>query len=117
MRFIASVVCLLLALVAPPLWAADRLDTVPRVAVVSAFEPEWRVLKASLADANRNAGEAVGAGDEGSGDDGASHCSGALVAVGDGSTVGSGVGCGLPKAEPASRPKESRARMAVPRST
>ena len=51
MRFIASVVCLLLALVAPPLGAADRLDSVPRVAVVSAFEPEWTRLKASLAEA------------------------------------------------------------------
>ena len=51
MRIIASVMCLLLALVAPPLRAADRLDTVPRVAVVSAFEPEWKVLKAGLAEA------------------------------------------------------------------
>jgi adenosylhomocysteine nucleosidase len=51
MRFIASVVCLLLALVAPPLGAADRLDSVPRVAVVCAFEPEWKVLKASLGEA------------------------------------------------------------------
>jgi adenosylhomocysteine nucleosidase len=51
MRFLASIVCLLLALVAPPLEAADRLDAVPRVAVVSAFEPEWTLLKAGLADA------------------------------------------------------------------
>lgn len=51
MRLIGSVVCLLLALVAPPLGAADRLDGVPRVAVMSAFEPEWKVLKASLGEA------------------------------------------------------------------
>ena len=51
MRFIAPILCLLLTLLALPLRAADRLDTVPRVAVVSAFEPEWKVLKASLADA------------------------------------------------------------------
>jgi adenosylhomocysteine nucleosidase len=51
MRFVASIVCLLLALVAPPLEAADRLDAVPRVAVVSAFEPEWTLLKAGLAEA------------------------------------------------------------------
>ena len=50
MRFIAPVLCLLLALLAPPLRAADRLDTVPRVAVVSAFEPEWKVLKANLGE-------------------------------------------------------------------
>ncbi|HEX9328914.1 MAG TPA: 5'-methylthioadenosine/S-adenosylhomocysteine nucleosidase [Reyranella sp.] len=51
MRFIAPVVCLLLTLLALPLRATDRLDTVPRVAVVSAFEPEWKVLKAGLAEA------------------------------------------------------------------
>ena len=28
--------------------AADRLDSTPRVAVISAFEPEWKVLKAAL---------------------------------------------------------------------
>ena len=50
MRFFALVLCLL-TLLALPLRAADRLDTVPRVAVVSAFEPEWKTLKASVADA------------------------------------------------------------------
>ena len=40
-----------MTLLALPLRAADRLDTVPRVAVVSAFEPEWKILKASVADA------------------------------------------------------------------
>ena len=34
-----------------PASAADRLDPVPRIAVVSAFEPEWKVLKASLGEA------------------------------------------------------------------
>ena len=50
MRIIVPVLCLLLSL-ATPLRAADRLDAVPRVAVVSAFEPEWKILKASVADA------------------------------------------------------------------
>jgi adenosylhomocysteine nucleosidase len=54
MRSIVCVLGLLLTFAAP-LRAADpgpgRLDTVPRVAVVSAFEPEWKVLKASLGDA------------------------------------------------------------------
>jgi adenosylhomocysteine nucleosidase len=51
MRFAASILCLLLAHLALPLRAADRLDAVPRVAVISAFEPEWKVLKQSLGDA------------------------------------------------------------------
>jgi adenosylhomocysteine nucleosidase len=51
MRVAGLILCLLLALLAPPLRAADRLDAVPRVAVVSAFEPEWKVLKANLGDA------------------------------------------------------------------
>jgi adenosylhomocysteine nucleosidase len=59
MRFIAPILCLLLMLVALPLRAADRLDTVPRVAVVSAFEPEWKVLKASLADAKSHQANGV----------------------------------------------------------
>jgi len=54
MRIIVCVLSLLLMLAAP-LRAADpgpgRLDIVPRVAVVSAFEPEWKVMKASLGDA------------------------------------------------------------------
>ena len=50
MRFIGLVLCLM-TLLTLPLRAADRLDTVPRVAVVSAFEPEWKTLKASVADA------------------------------------------------------------------
>jgi len=50
MRFMAPALCLLLSLLALPLRAADRLDIVPRVAVVSAFEPEWKVLKADLGE-------------------------------------------------------------------
>jgi adenosylhomocysteine nucleosidase len=59
MRFVASVLCLLLTFLALPLQAADRLDTVPRVAVVSAFEPEWKVLKASLGDAKSHSANGV----------------------------------------------------------
>jgi adenosylhomocysteine nucleosidase len=50
MRLVAAFLCLILALAAPPLAAADRLDATPRIAVISAFEPEWKVLKASLAE-------------------------------------------------------------------
>lgn len=50
MRFPAPVLCLLLSLLALPLRAADRIDSVPRVALVSAFEPEWKVLKADLGE-------------------------------------------------------------------
>ena len=50
MPVLFAALCLLLALVAPAS-AADRLDPVPRIAVVSAFEPEWKVLKASLGEA------------------------------------------------------------------
>lgn len=59
MRFIAAILCLLLTLPAPPLRAADRLDTVPRIAVVSAFEPEWKVLQASLSDATSHSANGV----------------------------------------------------------
>jgi len=58
MRFIAPVLCLLTFL-ALPLRAADRLDAVPRVAVVVAFEPEWKVLKAGLADAKSHSANGV----------------------------------------------------------
>ena len=53
MRFVLVVIGLLLAFGTSPSWAADRFDSVPRVAVISAFEPEWKVLKASLQDAKR----------------------------------------------------------------
>ena len=59
MRFIAPVLCLLLTFLALPLRAADRLDAVPRVAVVVAFEPEWTVLKASLADTRSHSANGV----------------------------------------------------------
>jgi adenosylhomocysteine nucleosidase len=49
MRIIAALLCLLA--VAAPTQAADRLDATPRIAVLSAYEPEWKVLKANLADA------------------------------------------------------------------
>lgn len=48
MRLIVALLCVLSALVAAPLQAADRLDATPRVAVISAFEPEWKTLKASV---------------------------------------------------------------------
>src|SRR5690349_19392938 len=46
MRFIVSVLALVLALAAPGS-AADRLDSTPRIAVISAYEPEWKALKAA----------------------------------------------------------------------
>jgi len=55
MRLIVFVLALLLAFTAPGI-AADRLDSTPRVAVISAFEPEWKALKASVGEAkNYNA--------------------------------------------------------------
>lgn len=50
MRIIASALCLLLALLALPLRAADRLDTTPRIAVMTAFDPEWKALRGSVGD-------------------------------------------------------------------
>jgi adenosylhomocysteine nucleosidase len=56
MRIVAALLGLISTLAAStlvpgPLAAADRLDPTPRIAVISAFEPEWKVLKASVADA------------------------------------------------------------------
>lgn len=48
MRFLVAVLCLVLALAAAPLHAADRFDATPRIAVISAYEPEWKALKAAL---------------------------------------------------------------------
>ncbi len=48
MRPILAVLVLLLALLRPA-WA-DRLDATPRIAVMSAYEPEWKTLKASLGE-------------------------------------------------------------------
>ena len=50
MRTIVAFLGLILALVTSPLAAADRLDPTPRIAVMSAFEPEWKALKAALVD-------------------------------------------------------------------
>jgi len=50
MRLIVSVLALLLAFTAPGK-SADRLDSTPRIAVISAFEPEWKALKASVVEA------------------------------------------------------------------
>ena len=46
----------LLAVVVAPLGAvaAELLDAKPRIAVVSAFEPEWQVLKSGLAEARKH---------------------------------------------------------------
>ncbi len=48
MRFVIALLCVLSALVATPVQAADRLDPTPRVAVISAFEPEWKALKVAV---------------------------------------------------------------------
>jgi adenosylhomocysteine nucleosidase len=50
MRLIISVLSLWLVFIAQGM-AADRLDPTPRVAVISAFEPEWKALKASVGEA------------------------------------------------------------------
>lgn len=49
MPLFAMALCLLLAFVAPA-GAADRFDSTPRVAVISAYEPEWQALKADLSE-------------------------------------------------------------------
>ncbi len=51
MRLVAALLCLISALAASPLAAADRLDPTPRIAVMSAFEPEWKALKAGVSEA------------------------------------------------------------------
>src|SRR6185437_13531615 len=48
MRSVLALLYVLSALAATPLQAADRLDPTPRVAVISAFEPEWKALKADV---------------------------------------------------------------------
>jgi adenosylhomocysteine nucleosidase len=50
MRTVVAAMYLLLAFAAP-VRAADRLDPVPRIAVMSAYEPEWKTLKANLGEA------------------------------------------------------------------
>ena len=49
MRLIVVALSLLLTFSASAR-AADRLDATPRVAVISAYEPEWKALKASIGD-------------------------------------------------------------------
>src|SRR5215471_17264733 len=51
MRIFLALLGLIASSIAGPLAAADRLDPVPRVAVVSAYEPEWQALKAGVGDA------------------------------------------------------------------
>jgi adenosylhomocysteine nucleosidase len=48
MRSLLAILCVLSALLAGPVQAADRLDATPRIAVIPAFEPEWKVLKAAI---------------------------------------------------------------------
>jgi adenosylhomocysteine nucleosidase len=50
MRTVVAALYLLLAFAAPAR-AADRLDPEPRIAVLSAYEPEWKSLKANLGEA------------------------------------------------------------------
>jgi len=50
MRPVVAAIYLLLAFAAP-VRAADRLDPEPRIAVMSAYEPEWKALKAALGEA------------------------------------------------------------------
>jgi adenosylhomocysteine nucleosidase len=40
----------LLLLLSPPLLAAERLDATPRIAVMSAFAPEWQLLKSATTE-------------------------------------------------------------------
>jgi adenosylhomocysteine nucleosidase len=48
MRILVALLCLVSALAAAPSHAADRFDGTPRIAVISAYEPEWKALKAAL---------------------------------------------------------------------
>lgn len=57
-RILVAALGLLLALAAPAR-AVDRLDPVPRVAVISAYEPEWKVLKASVGGATSHEANGV----------------------------------------------------------
>jgi len=59
MRTFVAILGLLSALVAGPLQAADRLDATPRIAVISAFEPEWKALKAAVEGAKSHQANGV----------------------------------------------------------
>ena len=50
MRILVAVLSLVSMLLAAPVHAADKLDPTPRIAVISAFEPEWKVLKAAVGE-------------------------------------------------------------------
>ena len=50
MRIISLFVVMLLLCVAPGAAAADRLDETPRVAIISAFQPEWLALQEGITD-------------------------------------------------------------------
>ena len=50
MRTIVSLLALISAFLTSPLAATDRLDATPRIAVMSAFEPEWKALKTGVTD-------------------------------------------------------------------
>ncbi|MBV8189039.1 MAG: 5'-methylthioadenosine/S-adenosylhomocysteine nucleosidase [Alphaproteobacteria bacterium] len=49
MRLLCFILVLLPVLVAPA-HAADRFDSTPRIAVISAYEPEWKAMKAAVAE-------------------------------------------------------------------
>lgn len=51
MRSVIAVLGMLSMLAVTPVQAADRLDDTPRVALISAFEPEWKALKGDVAGA------------------------------------------------------------------
>lgn len=58
MRIIAAATFLLLALVVS-VRAADRLDPTPRIAVISAYEPEWKALKGDIGGARSHQANGV----------------------------------------------------------
>src|SRR4029453_7357300 len=59
MRAVVAIILYLLLAFAAPLQAADRLESTPRIAVISAFEPEWKALKASLGEAKSHQANGV----------------------------------------------------------
>src|SRR5262249_30121317 len=62
MRTLLAILCLVSALITSPLAAADRLDPTPRIAVISAYEPEWKALKAAVGEARSYSGNGGGFG-------------------------------------------------------
>ena len=49
-RLIVSTIALLSSCAIAPVWAAETLDTTPRIAVMSAFAPEWVALQDVLSE-------------------------------------------------------------------